>query len=202
MALILSFDTSGPYCTAALCRGGEVLAWRHEDMARGQAERLMPLLEEILAEADLAIGDIDALAVGIGPGNFTGIRLSVAAARGLSLALDIPAIGVSVLEAAAEAGPRPMLATRDARRGAVFVQRFEASGRAAATLVDDPATLPDDLVRIGSGPGAQPPALPLAVALARVARDRLATPSPRPAPLYIRPADAAPGRDVAPALLP
>lgn len=202
MALILAFDTSGPYCTAALLRGDCILATRHEDMARGQAERLMPLIAEVLADAGLVASDLDALAVGIGPGNFTGIRLSVAAARGLSLSLGIPAIGVSVLEANAETGPRPMLATQDARRGAVYAQRFDSDGAAPPELIQDPDVLPADLPRVGSGPGAEAPALPLAEAIARVAQRRIGTDHGRPAPLYIRPADAAPGRDVAPPLLP
>ena len=68
-------------------------------MQRGQAERLVPLLEELLARNSLGWQDLGALAVGVGPGNFTGIRISVAAARGLALALKIPCIGVSQFEA-------------------------------------------------------------------------------------------------------
>ncbi|WP_444870364.1 tRNA (adenosine(37)-N6)-threonylcarbamoyltransferase complex dimerization subunit type 1 TsaB [Rhodobacter capsulatus] len=105
--LVLGFDTSAAHCAAALVRGGTVLATRAEDMAKGQAERLMPLLEELLAEAGLGWHDLDALGVGTGPGNFTGVRISVAAARGLALGLGIPAVGVSVFEALAQDAPPP-----------------------------------------------------------------------------------------------
>ena len=70
-------------------------------MDRGQAERLLPMLEEMLAEAGVGWRDLDGIGVVTGPGNFTGVRLAVAAARGLALALGIPAVGVTVFEALA-----------------------------------------------------------------------------------------------------
>ena len=96
----LAFDTSGPYVAAALQLGDrtEVTV---EPMARGQAERLMPLLQEMLAVHDLSWSDLDRLIVGIGPGNFTGIRIGVAAARGLALGTGLPTVGVSSLDALA-----------------------------------------------------------------------------------------------------
>ncbi len=201
MTALLAFDTSGAHCAAAVLRDGLVVAARSEAMAKGQAERLMPLAMETLAEAGLRLADLDAVAAGIGPGNFTGIRLSVAAARGLSLSLGIPAIGVSTLEALAQDGPRPMLALLDARRGAVYAQVFAPEGAGDPALIEDPHSLPADLPRIGDGPGAVPAALPLAEAIALIAASRLGADHPRPAPLYIRPADAAPPRDPAPAIL-
>ena len=80
--VVLGFDTSAAHCAAALLRGDAVLAAVHEDMTKGQAERLMPMLEEMLAGAGLGWGDLDVIGVGTGPGNFTGIRVAVAAARG------------------------------------------------------------------------------------------------------------------------
>src|SRR5690606_26481369 len=126
--LVLGFDTSAAHCAAALLCAGEVRALRHEEMAKGQAERLMPLLEEMLAEAGAGWGDLAALGVGVGPGNFTGIRISVAAARGLALGLGIPAHGVSIFEALALDAPRPVAAVIDARRGLVYRQVFGAEG--------------------------------------------------------------------------
>ena len=70
-------------------------------MEKGQAERLMPLISELLAEAGVVLADVTAIAVGTGPGNFTGVRIAVAAARGLALGLGVPAIGVTRLEALA-----------------------------------------------------------------------------------------------------
>jgi tRNA threonylcarbamoyladenosine biosynthesis protein TsaB len=100
--LILAFDTSAAHCAAALLSGGRVRARREEAMAKGQAERLMPMLEEVLDEAGVAWAGLDAVAVCVGPGNFTGLRLSVAAARGLALSLGKPAVGVTRFEALAE----------------------------------------------------------------------------------------------------
>ncbi len=196
---ILAFDTSAAHCAAALLAGGEIRVAEIEPMARGQAERLMPLLQEVLARAGCTWGDLDALAVGVGPGNFTGIRIAVAAARGLALGLGKPAIGVSTLEAQAEGVSRPCVSIADARRGMVYAQVFTPEGPGAAELISDPATLRPDLPR---APQADPASLP--PAMARIAAERLAAgaPLPRPAPLYLRSADALPPKDPAPVILP
>ena len=78
---VLGFDTSAAHCAAAVVSGGRVLACRVEPMARGQAERLFPLLEALLSQAGVTWRDLSAIGVGTGPGNFTGIRIAVAAAR-------------------------------------------------------------------------------------------------------------------------
>lgn len=205
-ALVLGFDTSAAHCAAALVRGDTVLAARAEDMAKGQAERLMPLLEELLAEAGLRWHDLDALGVGTGPGNFTGVRISVAAARGLALGLGIPAVGVSVFEALAQGAPRPVAVALDARRDEAYAQLFPATGAEAPTL--SPAA---DLAQVLAGvpviglalPHSAPlaPRHPLAVAVALVAASKCGTPQPRPAPLYLRGADAAPPSDPPPVIL-
>lgn len=213
--LILAFDTSAAHCTAALLSGDAVLATTHEDMAKGQAERLMILLQEVLDAGGATYGDLTAIAVGTGPGNFTGIRISVSAARGLALGLGIPAIGVSVLEAQALGTVGSVLSTVDARRDSIYLQGF---GYAPTNGPEQHPldTLPDaartpDLTVIGGRSAevsqrldarATAPAYPLAEALARVATTHLDTPQPRPKPLYIRPADAAPPRDPAPVILP
>ena len=93
--LVLGFDTSAAHCAAALVSGDHVLARHADHMSRGQGEHLIGLLEDLLSKKGYTWGDLDTIGVGIGPGNFTGIRISVAAARGLALSLGIPAIGVS-----------------------------------------------------------------------------------------------------------
>ena len=196
---ILGFDCAGQWCAAALIRGDRVLACRQEDMVRGQAERLMPLMVDLLAQAGLDWSDLDAIGVGVGPGNFTGTRIAVAAARGLALSLGIPAIGVGSCEAAGFALPRPCRVILPARAGEVFWQDF--------TTDDWPATpdlprqgLPDTLP---PGPPVGTSSVPLAEAVARIARARLThLPLPRPAPIYLRPADAAPPADPPPRILP
>ena len=93
---ILAFDTSGPHCAAALLLGGKIVAARFEEMPRGQAERLFPMLDEVMGEVGAVWEELDAIGVGIGPGNFTGIRIAVSAARGLALSLEKPAVSASL----------------------------------------------------------------------------------------------------------
>ncbi|TYB82244.1 tRNA (adenosine(37)-N6)-threonylcarbamoyltransferase complex dimerization subunit type 1 TsaB [Maritimibacter fusiformis] len=194
---ILAFDTSAAHCAAALLSGGRIVAATAEEMGRGQAERLMPMIEEMLAGAGFAWRDLDAVAVGIGPGNFTGIRISVAAARGLALGLGVPAIGVSTLEAQAEGMARPCLSLADARRGMTYALVLGEDG--PPVMTDAPDALRPEMPR---APMADPATL--APAMARIAAARLAlgAPLPRPAPLYFRSADAAPPKDPAPVILP
>jgi len=201
---VLAFDTSAAHCAAALLLPGGRVLNRLEPMEKGQAERLMPLLEELLAEAGLGWSDLTRLAVGTGPGNFTGVRIAVAAARGLALGLGIPALGITRLEALAFGLPRPITVVEDARRGEVYVQAF-GTETSEALLLDG-----SDLVHVldtphltgsAAGAAALPPAVPLAEAMARLAAAR-ALPQPRPAPFYLRGADAAPPSDPPPVILP
>ncbi len=171
-------------------------------MPRGQAERLFPLLDELLAEAGAGWADLTCIGVGIGPGNFTGIRISVAAARGLALSLSIPAIGVTVTEAATLDAARPCRALVPGRAGQVFWQDFGPDGP-----LTDPAEGTEHA--LPPGPPRAEPTQPLAVAIARLAARRHVvtvghspTIWPRPAPVYLRPPDAAPPRDPGPVILP
>jgi tRNA threonylcarbamoyladenosine biosynthesis protein TsaB len=207
--LILAFDTSAAHCAAALFSGDAVVAAATEEMAKGQAERLFPLLEALLAQAGADWRDLTALAVGVGPGNFTGVRIAVAAARGLALARSIPAHGVTTFEALAHGLPRPVVASVDARQGRVYLQAF--APEPAAPLIADLTLLPPALparvvghraeeIAAATGGEALAPALPLAEAMARIAAAR-PVPQARPAPLYLRPADALPAREPPPVIL-
>ncbi|MBI1171500.1 tRNA (adenosine(37)-N6)-threonylcarbamoyltransferase complex dimerization subunit type 1 TsaB [bacterium] len=207
--LVLAFDTSAAHCAAALLSDDRVLAHRTEPMEKGQAERLLPLLEEMLAGAGLVWRDLDLLAVGTGPGNFTGVRIAVAAARGLALGLKIPAVGVTALEAMAHGIAGDRVALMDARRGLIYAQVFDGGSATlctADTLPDLPAGLTcigHDAARVASrcqGRVAEP-AFPLTVAMARIARTRTLG-AIRPAPFYLRGADAAPPSDPPPVILP
>lgn len=175
-------------------------------MEKGQAERLLPLLEAVLTEAGYDWGDLSSLAVGTGPGNFTGIRISVAAARGLALGLDIPALGVTRLEALAEGLPRPLIVAEDARRGSVYVQGFGTPPQTARLMtLKEAATYIGDLPIAGSGAAllGRPalPSPPIAEAIARIAATRDPAGLRRPAPFYLRSADAAPPTDPPPVIL-
>ena len=178
-------------------------------MDKGQAERLMPLLAELLAEAQVGYAGLSAIGVGTGPGNFTGVRISVAAARGLALGLGIPAIGVTGFEALATGLPDDVVLLLDARRGALWV-----AGKGIDPQLMNPTHVPDGIAgRPVAGHRAAELALqtggtlleqpvPLAVAIARLAAVRLSTAQPRPAPLYLRAADAALPTEPPPVILP
>lgn len=212
--MILGFDTSAAHAGAALFDGQTVIAAAHEEMGRGQAERLLPLLEELLASAGQGWADLTRIGVGIGPGNFTGVRISVAAARGLALSLGIPAVGVALLDAVACDAEGPVLACLTAPRGQVYAAGHGTSAEIAPRLiaVDDialdwgepgltclgPAA---DLVGARLDCAAAPARYAPATAIARIAARRAIRPGERPAPLYLKPADAAPSSDQPPALL-
>lgn len=184
---ILAFDTSAQHCAVAVLRGDTALASRAEEMARGQAERLFPLIEAALANAGIGWGDIDRIGVGTGPGNFTGIRIAVASARGLALSLGVPAIGVTTFDAIRLDAPDADVAV-PAPRGMVYLSRPGA----------EPVLLPE-----AEAQGALRPPAPdvLALAVARVAAGADAAASGAPAPLYLRPADAAPPADAPPEIV-
>ncbi len=209
--LILAFDTAAAHCAAALVRGDAVLARRDEAMARGQAERLLPMLEETLAEAGLGWGDLDALAVCTGPGNFTGLRLAVAAARGIAMGMAIPAIGISRFEALAEGVAGPSRVALLDPKGETVVQLFE-DGDPLGPPQPDSAEPPRDgticlghdaratAARLGLRAGSEETRADL-TRLARAAARRLGGPVSPPAPLYVRPADAAPATEAAARIL-
>lgn len=202
---ILAFDTSAAHCAAALLLPDGRCLIRVEYMAKGQAERLLPLLEELLAEGGNSWPNLTALAVGTGPGNFTGVRISVAAARGLALSLGVPALGVTRLEALAHGLARPVTVVEDARRDEVYVQRFGTEGPETALLrplagliLTGPVT---GSAAAGLGAPVAVSAMPMVEAIARIAATRADTAQPRPAPFYLRGADAAPPSDPPPVML-
>ncbi len=195
---VLGFDTSGGWCCAAVVSQGRVLTHRHDVLPRGQGERLMPFLEGVLAEAGLDWRGLSAIGVGVGPGNFTGIRISVAAARGLALGLGIPAIGINRFEALSLDGAAlPVLVPAVRGQGWLQTPGHEPvlidAADAAAPIIADPLEFPALAVT--------PPAVALAIAIARLAEARRDTPQPRPAPMYLRAADAAPPSEAPPALI-
>ena len=168
-------------------------------MAKGQAERLLGLAQDLLAQTGHEMSQLGAVGVGVGPGNFTGIRIAVSAARGLALGLGIPAVGVSAFDALHLGTRGPCLCTVDARRDMVFVQGFgtqKFSAPALCALADLPPNLPC------IGAFGTPPLHPVAEAIARLTAVRFADAITPPAPLYLRAADAAPARDAPPLIVP
>jgi tRNA threonylcarbamoyladenosine biosynthesis protein TsaB len=145
---VLAFDTCLGAVSAAVCRvdaaGPHVLAEAYEARTTGHAERLMPMIEETVARSGIALGDIDRLAVSLGPGSFTGVRIGVAAARALALATGKPAVGVTSLAAMAhearqvlgdKAKGRLLAVAVDARAGMAYVQLFEHGGATSAPML-------------------------------------------------------------------
>lgn len=136
---ILAIDTSLGACSVAVTDNGTLLAHAFEVLGRGHAERLVPMVNEVIAAAGLACGDaklatIDLVAVTVGPGTFTGVRIGVAAARGFALAFGVSLCGVTSTEAVADAVfarhdaaklPDRLAVLHDARRGEIYMQLFE-----------------------------------------------------------------------------
>ena len=229
--VILGLDTSGHHCAVALRWGDDHIAHLKEDMTKGQAERLMPLLQFLLEEEGFAWSDLDAIAVGIGPGNFTGIRIGVSAARGLALGLGIPAIGVSSFELMrgrhSVTDHLPQLVSVPAPRNTHYLQMFQHGEASQPPFQFDPsAAIEPDLPTgpieiIGDNADLLFRAFfapknydgPTRVydrkvgdipqTLVRIAADKFASGKfTPPAPLYVRAADAAPPRDAPPTILP
>jgi tRNA threonylcarbamoyladenosine biosynthesis protein TsaB len=132
---LLAFDTSGPAISVLAVEAGEPVVSRDEELGRGHAERVLPLLAGVLAEAGWSWRQLDLIGVGTGPGNFTGIRAGIAVARALILTLQCRALGIGALEIIAEsaaghaAADRPLEAVLDAGRGEVYAQRFASDLR-------------------------------------------------------------------------
>lgn len=193
----LAIDTSGPFCAVGVADGPD-LRLAIEDMTKGQAERLMPMVSDLLPP--LTASDLDAVIVGVGPGNFTGLRIAVSTARGMALGLGCPAVGVSVFEALALTTNGEAWALVPAPRERAYAARIFADG-----AVGHPELLAVQSVDALEGPKVWSTNLDREVLfrhLIAAGRKKARIPGqPRPAPLYVRPADAAPPKDPAPALL-
>ncbi|MEF2550692.1 tRNA (adenosine(37)-N6)-threonylcarbamoyltransferase complex dimerization subunit type 1 TsaB [Aurantimonas sp. A2-1-M11] len=217
-ALLLGIDTAFGRCSAGLydMDAGRMLARAEPETGKGHAEQLFGIIDAVLAEAGASYGSLGRLAVTVGPGSFTGLRVGVSAARGLALTLGIPAIGVTTLEtlaAAYAASHDAVLSILDAKRGEVYAALY---GRDAMLLNGPAALAPKELSEfivpaararslalVGTGGAIAGSALPdrdvvllsetaavdIAV-LCRLAAGRDAVEAPRP--LYLRGADAKP----------
>jgi tRNA threonylcarbamoyladenosine biosynthesis protein TsaB len=214
---ILALDTSMGACGAAVMRAGGTIVAREEIMARGHAEALMPMVAAVMAEAALPSNELDLIAATTGPGSFTGVRIAIAAARGLALVTHAKLFGTDSLtvmaKAAAEGlGGRPFAVAVDARRGMIYFGLYDRTAR----KLEGPLLLaPDDAAnrlpagcRLAVGSGAVllaeaasrhglsvtvklPELQPSAGALAVIAHECGET-SPMLRPLYLRPPDAKP----------
>jgi tRNA threonylcarbamoyladenosine biosynthesis protein TsaB len=140
---LLAIETSTEACSVALLCRGEIQA-RHERAPRRHAELVLPWADALLASAGLARSQLDAIAVGRGPGAFTGVRLAIALAQGMALALDRPVLPISTLAALAmqakgdETAPEaPILAAIDARMGEVYLGIFRRDAAGLVVALDE-----------------------------------------------------------------
>ena len=212
--MLLAFDTATPYVTVALHDGdveGErsIVAERRSDQRMKHGEQLAPLIEAVLADAGIVRQDLTAIAVGVGPGPFTGLRVGLVTARTLAFVLELPVYGVCTLDVVAvEAalGARPVgtafTVATDARRKEVYLATYDDQGR---RLGGPDVVRPEDALTVGpvAGEGAllypeafrdrRTPELPSAGWLARAVAEELAE-LHDPEPMYLRRPDAvAPG---------
>lgn len=206
--IVLAVDSCLDACSAAVIEDGRVLAAASEPMTRGHQERMATLTREVMAQAGLGFANLDRIAVTVGPGSFTGLRVGLAFAKGLAQALDLPLAGVGTLTALAAGRPGFAAAILDAKRGQVYLQAFRdgaalmapdvlpvetAAARLAELADDGPATL------IGSGAPLLAPVLPQAAVETPHAADpvlvarlgaAMTAPLPPARPLYLRAPDA------------
>lgn len=206
---ILAFDAASAACSVAVWGEGRLLARHRRAMSEGHAEALMPMILATLAEAGLRFESLARVAVGIGPGSFTGIRIALAAARGIGLAANIPVSGVDSFSAVAAglSGQArdgfSLLVAIDSRRTEIFGQYFDVAGaRLGAPLVLAPPALlerrpPGALLLAGDGATLLPeapdavlagePSGPDAAAIAMLAASGRELAPPRP--FYLRAPD-------------
>ena len=213
---LLALDAAGAACSAAVWAGNGLAAHRFEPMDRGQSERLLPMIETVMAEAGLDYPALDAIAVTRGPGGFTGVRIGLATARGLALACGAPLLGVTNFEAVVSAVPadeaegRTIVAALESKRREVYLQAFDAlcQPKSEPGLIapeDVPARLPPGPLllvgdaserllealdgrdcRLSGAPGLSDAGRIAALVVARPLPDVAAPP---PAPLYLRAPD-------------
>lgn len=206
--IVLAIDTAGIDCSAALfdSSAGKLLSAVSEEIGKGHAERLMAVIDQALDEAGVDLHAIGKIAVVIGPGSFTGIRVGVAAARGLALSLGLECVGVSTLETLAAShlatapssgsASGPVLVAMDAKREEIYAQAFNADGSA----LNQPAALSaEELDRLAVSLSAEVTGSWVSktgdrfdigkVAIIGASKDAAGT---RPKPLYLRGPDAKP----------
>jgi tRNA threonylcarbamoyladenosine biosynthesis protein TsaB len=175
---VLAIDTATEACSVALVTGGTALA-HFEIAGRTHTERLVPMVQALMAEAGLSFTQLDGYVCGIGPGSFAGVRIGLGFMKGLALAVDRPAVGVSSLEALAlpalRAGGARVVSAIDARMNEVYFGGFVAdAGRGVRAIVDEqvgaPGTMPRleeaGWVAVGTGWGAYEAAMCAATGIA------------------------------------
>lgn len=202
--MLLAFDTATGSVTVALHDGTDVVAERRSDHHQKHGEQLAPLIQAVLTEAGLVRQDLTAIAVGVGPGPFTGLRVGLVTARTLGFVLEIPVYGVCTLDVlaveAVDTGAviGDFVVATDARRKEVYLASYDDRGRRlAGPVVDRPVVLASDAQVVGEGAVLYPEDFPTSVGPTRpsagwlahtVAEERAELSDPEP--MYLRRPDA------------
>ena len=205
--MLLAFDTATALVSVALHDGDRVVAERTSDQPMKHGEHLAPLIAAVLDDAGIVRQDLTAVAVGVGPGPFTGLRVGIVTARTLGFVLDVPVYGVCSLDVVAAeavgcgAVHGDFLVATDARRKEVYLAGYDADGaRLEGPVVTRPADVATDAVVAGAGPSLYPGSFPNAIGpdrpsagwLAHIVTGELAE-LLDPEPLYLRRPDAVAG---------
>ncbi|MET0068669.1 MAG: tRNA (adenosine(37)-N6)-threonylcarbamoyltransferase complex dimerization subunit type 1 TsaB [Candidatus Thiodiazotropha sp.] len=164
---LIAIETASETCSAALFHDGEIYL-RYEVSPRGHSELILKMMDEVLAEAELRLADLDAVAYGRGPGSFTGVRIAAGVIQGVAFAADLPVVPVSTLAALAqrayrEKGEPKLLTAFDARMGELYWAGYRVGENelvapvipeqvASAARVEIPVD--DEWYGVGSGWGA------------------------------------------------
>ena len=154
---LLAIDTSEDACSAALCVGDEILE-RFEIAPRRHSELILPMMDDLLAEAGLSLGGLDALAFARGPGSFTGVRIATSIIQGVALGADLAVVPVSSLQALAQGARRvhgagQVLSALDARMREVYWGAYRADDAGIMTVVVNEAVCAPGEVTVPEGSG-------------------------------------------------
>ncbi len=162
-AAILAIDASTEACSVAL-QVNNATAHRFELCPQQHSQRILPMVDEVLNELNVKLGELDAIAFGCGPGSFTGVRISIGVAQGLAFGADLPMVGISTLEAMAYGavsrfGQTKVVAAIDARMGEIYTAEFAAEQGNFCRLSNDAVVAPEqaqfsldaDICAVGTG---------------------------------------------------
>lgn len=198
--LMLAFDTSASTVSVAVLDEARVWSYQEREMERGHAEALMPMIQAVLDASKVSLKEIGGIAVSLGPGSFTGVRVGLAAARAFALALNVRVYGVTTFEAWAYHVGKPAWVVLDTKRDDYYAQFFDAEGKPTSEpSILSSEQLKEKLPFDALGTGAEKLASeincgliqkisPIAVSIGRVALGRMDHPLP-PDPIYLRDAD-------------
>ncbi len=160
MANLLAIDTSSAWCSVALSLDDQAPQLRHEAVSAGASQILLPWIESLLSNSKISLKDLDAIAIGVGPGAFTGVRLGVAAVQGLAISHNLPVISVSSLDAIAaqlintnafkKTNPKNFVIAIDARMEEIYWAHYETQAdKLPKRFGDIHLTKPEDVVLDG-----------------------------------------------------